>query len=230
MYQGENVVVVFTSLSGPDPQGLLLESAFARNVSVYLGMPRAPQTADQKMDAPLRTAYFAWVRRVLLDHQKRYTVGRLQHFSTIGGMSPMTKKFLYDTVEGYYISDDLPLGNPNVSASLLTAYSTLSDMVRNLVKKRTAISPWVDLTNFGSNQTIQNHVEGLRILAKSAVDVIAINEGRGYGRAAYYWPTQEDIPVSQLDPSLDRILHRNNPNWKVNGTFREGFTGSVHEV
>lgn len=223
-------MVLFTSSSGPDPHGLLLESAFARNVSVYLGMPSVPRSSDQKMDVQLRIAYYAWIERVLLDHKNRYTSYRFQDFSTIGGIRPKTKKFLYDAVEGYYISDATNLGNPNESANLLSAYSALSRMSKSLVNKKTAISPFVDLTTFGSNQTIEDHVKGLQVLAKTGVDVIAVNESRGYGRSAYYWPTQENFPVSQIDPMLDKILHRINPNWKVNGTFRDGFTGSVHEV
>lgn len=182
-----------------DPHGLLLESAFARNVSVYLGMPRVPRSSDQKMDVQLRIAYYAWIERVLLDHKNRYTSYRFQDFSTIGGIKPKTKK--YDAVEGYYISDATNLGNPNESANLLSAYSALSRMSKSLVNKKTAISPFVDLTTFGSNQTIEDHVKGLQVLAKTGVDVIAVNESRGYGRSAYYWPTQENLPVSQIDRS-----------------------------
>lgn len=121
-------MVLFTSSSGPDPHGLLLESAFARNVSVYFGMPRVPRSSDQKMDIQLRIAYYAWIERVLLDHKNRYTSYRFQDFSTIGGIRPKTKKFLYDAVEGYYISDATNLGNPNESANVLSAYSALSRM------------------------------------------------------------------------------------------------------
>ncbi|XP_062601762.1 uncharacterized protein LOC134263434 [Saccostrea cucullata] len=229
-YKGENVVVLFASLSGPEPHGLLLESAFGRNVSVYFGIPRLPRQSDKAVDMQLMTAYYEWVQRVLLDHKSRYTVTRFQDFSTIGGRTPTTKKFLYDAVVGYYISDEVNLGNVKEEQSIISAYSTLSSAVKSLVKKKTAISPMVDLTKFGSNKTIEDHVQGLQVLAKTSVDVIAINEGRGYGKAPYYWPTQEDLPISQIDSSLDKILQRINPNWRVNGTFRDGFTGSVHEL
>lgn len=231
MSRGENVVVLFTSLSGPDPNKLLLESAALRNVSVYFGIPPMPRVSDEKVDTELIKAYYGWVGRVLMDHKSRYgSMSFRDYTTTIQHGRPTAKEILYNSVAGYYISDEVSLGNPNRTKSILSAYNELSSLIRNVVKKKTAIAPSVDLTKFGSNKTIDDHVQGLRLLAKTSVNVIAVNEGRGYGKAPYYWPTQEELPVSQIDPILNRILIRINPKWKDNGTFRDGFTGSVHEV
>jgi hypothetical protein len=174
-------------------------------------------------------AYYGWVGRVLMDHKIRYSDKSFEDYTTtIRDRQPEAKGTLYDSVAGYYISDDVSLGNPN--RTILSAYNELSSLVRSFVKKKTAVAPSVDLSKFGSNQTIDDHVQGLNILAKTSVDVIVVNEGRGNGKAPYYWPTQEDLPISQIDPILNRVLIRINPKWTDNGTFRDGFTGSIHEV
>jgi hypothetical protein len=115
---------------------------------------------------------------------------------------------------------------------MLEIYASLVKIVKVEVyhSLKLVIAPSVDITRFGMNRTISNHMTGFEYLIKTFVDVIAVHEGRGYGKAAYYWPTQVNQTVNTLDPTLDRILQNTNPGWKENGTFKEWFTGSVREV
>ncbi|KAK3097383.1 hypothetical protein FSP39_009155 [Pinctada imbricata] len=103
--------------------------------------------------------------------------------------------------------------------------------MHNVTNKKLAIAPDIDLSKFGSNRTIEDHVRGLVYLANTSVDLIAVHEGRGYGNAPYYWPTEIDLPVKLIDPILDEILFLHHAkSWRVNGTFKEAYTGSVHEL
>ncbi|KAK3097956.1 hypothetical protein FSP39_014843 [Pinctada imbricata] len=61
----DNAIVLFTSLSGPDPHDLLLKSAMKVKFHVYFGLPRVPRSWGGQFDAKLMPAYFELVQRVL---------------------------------------------------------------------------------------------------------------------------------------------------------------------
>lgn len=231
---GMDVVVLFTSFSGSDAHEILLESATARNISVYFGMPRIPRSWEfGNVDKDLLPAYYEWVRRILGDHKYRYSNKTLKVRSTESAIpSKLIRIPLYRTLKGYYIADDVNMGTVDKYEDMLVIYASLVTIVKVEVfhSLKLAIAPSIDMTKFGLNRTVKHHVTGFEYLVKTFVDVITVHEGRGYGKAAYYWPTQANQPVKDLDPTLDRILQKINPSWKENGTFREWFTGSVREV
>ena len=131
-----------------------------------------------------------------------------------------------------YISDDVNIGTVDRYGDMLMVYASLVAIAKLGVSGslKLAVAPSIDLTTFGQNRTVDDHVAGFGYLVESSVDVIAVHEGRGYGKAAYYWPTQVNHTVKSSDPLLDRIIQKINPNWKENGTFQEWFTGGVNEV
>ena len=60
-FNGMDVVVLFTSFGGSDAHEILLESAIARNMSVYFGMPQIPRTWEfGDIDRELLPSYFEW--------------------------------------------------------------------------------------------------------------------------------------------------------------------------
>ncbi|XP_061177177.1 uncharacterized protein LOC133185900 [Saccostrea echinata] len=233
-FNGMDVVVLFTSFSGPDAQEILLESASVRNISVYFGVPRLPRSWEfGNIDKELLPAYFEWVRRVMGDHKSRYSNKTMELYSLYSVVPSKPIRIpLYKTLKGYYISDDVNMGTVDRYGDMLMIYASLVSIAKLEVCKslKLAIAPSIDMTTFDQNRTVKDHVTGFGYLVETYVDVIAVHEGRGYGKASYYWPTQANQPVKNLDPTLDKILQRINPSWKENGTFKEWFTGSVYEL
>lgn len=229
-----DVVVLFTSFAGSDAHEILLESAIARNMSVYFGMPQIPRTWEfGDIDRELLPSYFEWVRRILGDHKSRYSNKTIAvNWAVAEAPSKPIRTTLYKALKGYYISDDVNIGTVDRYGDMLMVYASLVAIAKLGVSGslKLAVAPSIDLTTFGQNRTVEDHVTGFGYLVESSVDVIAVHEGRGYGKAAYYWPTQANHTVKSSDPLLDRIIQKINPNWKENGTFQEWFTGSVNEV
>ncbi|XP_062601757.1 uncharacterized protein LOC134263430 [Saccostrea cucullata] len=233
-FNGMDIVVLFTSFSGPDAHEILLESASVRNISVYFGVPRLPRSWEYgNIDKELLPAYFEWVRRVMGDHKSRYSNKTLELYSSYSAVPSKPIRIpLYRTLKGYYISDDVNLGTVDRYGDMLMIYASLVSIAKQEVCKslKLAIAPSIDMTTFDQNRTVMDHVTGFGYIVETHLDVIAVHEGRGYGKAPYYWPTQANQPVKKIDPTLDKILQQINPNWKENGTFKEWFTGSIYEL
>ena len=208
---GSTVVVLLTMFSGVDPHVLLLQSAKTRNISVILGIPGKPEvTAISVIN--LIPAYDNWIERVLKDHDTRYSMSTL-----------------YNTVYGYISRDEIMLSA--VDSRLVQFYRTISDLV-HVSKKKFIVTANIDLTRFTNNRTVTEHIEGFAKISNLSVniDVISVHEGRGYGKAGLFWPTQLNQPINESDTKLLQILQRLHPMIKPNTTYNEVFTGSVQAV
>ncbi|XP_071113546.1 uncharacterized protein [Haliotis cracherodii] len=239
---GSSVVVLFTSFAGTDPHELLLESAAANNMSVYLGLPAVPRNYDNfGFDEELMPAYYAFTSRVLLDHKSRYShriggeVNRWtftrNHKSSKAMKTPLHgSKSLFDAIAGYYSTDESGLAQVDTKSIYLELYRNLGKAVHG-VGKRFAISPFVDLNRSQLNATVDQHVQGFRnIVSTAEVDIVAVQEGRGAGKGCYYWPNQLDTPVVEVDSKLDEIIHYISPTLHPNVTYRDAFTASNQEL
>ena len=223
-------MVLFTTFAGIDPHRLLLESAFERNLSVYFGLPRPVLTYERgypEIDTLLLPPYMEFVRRVTLDHKFRYS-----HPYTSDRALPRGKiDTLYNVLKGYYIDDSLTLEDIYFLANYLSKayYKPLVGIVHN-VSKVLAVGVYVQMNRYEKNSTIEDNVKGFEVLAKSGVDVVSVDEGRGLGRGGYFWPTQLTTPISVADTTLDESLHYQYPSMKLNITFDEVFWTSIQEV
>ena len=57
--------------------------------------------------------------------------------------------------------------------------------------------------------------------------MIAVQEGRGVAKAAYYWPHQVNMTIESVDPMLLKIVQYLDPSVPSNVTYAEQFTGST---
>lgn len=244
--------MLFTSFAGTDPHALLLEVAASRNITVFFGLPAAPQTSAYRgrqgalqasaltFDDDLMGAYYAWVYRVLREHQIRYGSSPVTRASSEaervfpGGnsFSRFQQKSLYDSLGGYYATDECCLAQVDAQSPYITLYQTLGRLVHALPSnKKLALSPYIDLNRSQLNATVLQHVQGLEAIAATGeVDVVAVQEGRGAGKGCYYWATQRNVSISRVDPVLDRVLRYLDPSLRPNVTFGEACTASNQEA
>ncbi|XP_060067521.1 uncharacterized protein LOC132547737 [Ylistrum balloti] len=218
---GSSVIVLFTTFNGIDSNELLVNAAAEKNMSVYMGLPGAPPAnAATVSEKQFMLAYYDWINRLMVDHQQRYK-------SIAVKQSKYTTAF--DAVKGYNTGEERPLGQFNTDADMLFLYSTQGSIVHHHGRKF-LVSASVDLRKAGG-YSIDDHVHGFNALVNSSkADIMNIHEGRGYGKACYYWPTQNILPIAQVDKTLDTVLHYQNPQLKPNITFEDFFVGSIQQV
>ncbi|KAL3881306.1 hypothetical protein ACJMK2_027759 [Sinanodonta woodiana] len=212
---GSEVLVLLTSYAGLDPHELLLQEAVGKNMSVFFGLPGMLKDYDKDEILQQYTEpYLEFVQRVISDHKLRFS-GSVEN----------------KVLKGYFSRDDVNLAdNSSNSRSVMAVYSQLGQIIHK-AERLLAIAPRVDLRRATLNATIEMHVAGFQEIVRSgAVDIIAVREGRGNGRAAYYWPTQTNSPISVADPALYRVLQFRDTNVTANTTFSEYYTGSVQEL
>ena len=231
------VIVLLTSFVGIDPHLLLAESASKRNMSVYFGLPSIG-TAHGQIPRDALPAYYQLVYRIVHEHMARYS-----KLTTIWDeKSQLSKQAkLIDTIKGYYSTDEVllasipppakahKLGSPS-TINYVDLYTTLGHIVHTF-RKKFVISPYIILNKSQGNFSVQDHVNGFETLAKTnSIDVIAVQEGRGCAKGAYYWPTEIHDTIKQVDPVLDQIIRYLDPTVAHNVTFSEQYTGSNNEV
>lgn len=78
--------------------------------------------------------------------------------------------------------------------------------------------------------TVKAHVDGFKKLARSGCDVIAVQEGRGCAKGAYWWNFQRNMSVDAVDPVLDDITRYLDPTLRPHATFGEAFATSNFEL
>eukprot|EP01105_Mastigella_eilhardi_P021192 TRINITY_DN5108_c0_g1_i1.p1 TRINITY_DN5108_c0_g1~~TRINITY_DN5108_c0_g1_i1.p1 ORF type:complete len:575 (+),score=149.30 TRINITY_DN5108_c0_g1_i1:73-1725(+) len=202
--KGQSVDVIFTLYNGIDPHALLLEEAQQLGMGVYMPQPCVPSDTDQ------RPAYYEFTQRVMKDYEVRY-----------GKYAPATYLGVYQTNEAW-------LGD--WYESLCDAYEILSKMVHDL-GHLFVISPYVDINKSQvGNASVAQQKEGFKACARSGCDIIAVQEGRGCAKGAYWWNFQRDTPVINVDPVLDDIVHYLDPTVKAAATFGEEFSGSNQDL
>ncbi|XP_069126855.1 uncharacterized protein [Argopecten irradians] len=215
---GSSVVVLFTSYDGVDSNELLVHEAAYRNMSVYLGIPYMSTTTGTNNQ--YNVAYFDWIARLMNYQKQRYSAipAKKSKYTTA-----------YDVIIGYNTGDGKPLGAFTSDNDTLLLYSRQASIVHHQGKKF-LVSSSVDLRKSGGF-SIDEHVHGFNALVNTkSADIMNVQEGRGYGKACYYWPTQNALPIAQVDKTLDAVLHYQNPELKPNITFDDFFTGSVQQV
>ena len=246
---GTEVMVVFTSFAGIDPHELLIQAARSRNMSVYFGLPSPPPAIPKQglrmpeekrdsyssSDGDANLAYIGFVNRVLAEHSKRYdeleqTFDILNFAAKKIDLKSLLRRSLTSTLIGYYASNEINLGqSPVILSTYLQKYTKLVTVVHSN-KKKFVLSPTIDMNRSTSNSSVADHVKVFEILARSGVDVIAVQEGRGAGKGCYYYENQIDRPISVVDPKLDRIVRYLDPTVPKNVTFKHQFTASNQEV
>lgn len=78
--------------------------------------------------------------------------------------------------------------------------------------------------------SVSAHVEGFKKLARSGCDIIAVQEGRGCAKGAYWWNFQSNVSVDSVDPVLDDITRYLDPTLKAHATFSDAFATSNFEL
>ncbi|KAH9508215.1 hypothetical protein Btru_055040 [Bulinus truncatus] len=216
---GSEVVLLFTSFAGTDPHELLLKEANKQGLYVYFGLPGIPSDFDSE----LMPAYYAWLERILHEHHSRYV--NKTNFHSTGN-----KSSLYESLAGYYGTDESCLGEITPASPFIELYTRMGQNIKSYGKKF-ALSPYINLNKSQFNSTVSDHVRGFVTIAETnSVDIIAVQEGRGAAKGCYYWPQEINNSVSMLDPILDRAIHYLDPTMKPNITFAEAFSASNREV
>ncbi|HDS1301584.1 MULTISPECIES: DUF4434 domain-containing protein [Stenotrophomonas maltophilia group] len=177
-------------------------------MEVYLGAPAFPVVTGQEwqIDAAMLSSHRDWARRVYADWATRHAG--------------------HSSFRGAYQSYEVLLGSTYTASD--TEYGQDAGLFRNLNPGRKyAISPYLFLLKDGrgNTQTVEQTVSGFRRLATAGVDIIAPQDGRGTGNAAYYWPGQATQLVGAVDPRLGLY-----PRVDASRSFSSQYGGSIRDV
>lgn len=177
-------------------------------MQAYLGAPAFPVVAGKEwmIDNEMLASHRDWARRVYTDWRTRHS----SHPSFRGAYQP------YELLLGSTYT--APYTEYGLDAAALRAQVPGGQYV---------ISPYLFLFKNGTSNTrsITQTVDGFVRLANAGVDVIAPQDGRGTGKAAYYWPAQATQAVGDVDPMLGRYQLIDPAR-----TFSEQFSASVRDA
>ena len=214
-------MVLFTSFAGIDAHELLLQSAHARNISVFFGIPQLPTYYTgryPKYDFNFTIPHLEFTRRILRDHQIR-----LKEYPR--------KQNVYDSLKGYFYSSEILLSSDVITND---AYSKhLSDIGESAHTKNKlfALSTYYISCKMVSNTSLVEYLAGFtKIINTSVIDIVSVRDGRGFGNGAYFWKTQRDSAIVNNDPDLFKILRNIDAELSLNVTFSAVFTFSIQEV
>ena len=165
-----------------DSVEMLLDEAGKLGMQVFVGMPTAAAHPKYPWD-PWRAAmpvFLELARRVLEDYAQRFAV--CQSFA------------------GVYQSLEMPVAERTLTA-VLSCYRAQHALVRQaLPGKRVLVSPYWDARKKRPTGVTPASVkEGIKLIARSDVDIIAPQDSRGTGKVGLFWPHQMNEPV---DPRL----------------------------
>jgi Domain of unknown function (DUF4434) len=207
-FNGGSFDILFVWAEGADNKEMLLRAADGLQMEVYLGMPGAPQLPHPQtwnVDTALRPAFLDWSRRVLEDYDFRL------------GAHP--------SFAGVYQAFEVMLMGSGLDA-IYDTYELLVPVLHAALPGRLyAVSPYWDVNVDHGNATVASAKAGFKRLARLGVDVIAPQDGRGTGKAALFWPYQEDTVISTVDPRLATF-----PNVVGTRTFSQQFNASTQEL
>ncbi|MGG6345161.1 DUF4434 domain-containing protein [Stenotrophomonas indicatrix] len=178
------------------------------DMEVYLGAPAFPIVTGQEwmIDAEMLPSHRDWARRVYADWQERHAGHR--------------------SFRGAYQTYEALLGTTYTASD--NEYGLDASAFRSLIPNgKYVVSPYLFLLKDGggNTQTVEQTVNGFRRLANAGVDIIAPQDGRGTGNAAYYWPGQETQFIGAVDPALGDY-----PRVDANRSFSSQYTGSIRDV
>lgn len=185
---------------------------------------------NNALSAKLSYAYFEWTNRILTDHADRF---------------PSTSK---NSPVGYYTDDNLALADitkpsqrraPLYSSTLYSSRKIPSSFYIQLYRelnalvhyqnKKFMVAPFIDLRK-SSNNNLTDHVMGMEALCLiGGADIVAVREGRGTGRAGYFWENQLKVPIKKVDENLFNILKRKD-GISDDSTFGDVYFASIQEV
>jgi len=236
---GETTDVLFLHSGGIDPKELLLRTASRVDFSVYLGLPAFPYppASPWSIDVSSMSAYFGWVERTLLDWREKYGYGDLSDKSGAGIGGERDQKWAGQSfpLKGVYHPSEIDLSIPASSSSYLTAYSSIKRMMTRLYPTLLfAVSPYVNANKMQVNATrtqcLDNHRQSMASLLSTGVDIVAVQEGRGVAKAAYFSKSQFDEKVKDVDPLLLTTLKYFRPGLKDDVTFADVYLASTRDL
>eukprot|EP00823_Brevimastigomonas_motovehiculus_P008144 TRINITY_DN7416_c0_g1_i1.p1 TRINITY_DN7416_c0_g1~~TRINITY_DN7416_c0_g1_i1.p1 ORF type:complete len:572 (-),score=55.06 TRINITY_DN7416_c0_g1_i1:148-1863(-) len=200
-----DVLLIYSNAWTVDPHRLLIDAADKLGMQVYLGMMGTPSWDE----TAIMPTYYEFFTR----HLKFLSESYASHPSFIG---------LYQTSEAFLGERPSPL------APVFKQIRIFMD--KYLPGKKFVISPYPDLLRFvwtHSQTLLQDHIEGFKELARTGVNTIAIQEGRGCGHCAYYYDFEKNMTIESVDKGLDDILLYVEPsNVPPHSTFDQIFAAS----
>jgi hypothetical protein len=184
--KGSGYDLILISGGKTDSLSELLDLGDRFGIKVYPSLPPSPRDpgtlqADVQHIGPLTEL----TRRVMRDYAKRFK-GR----TSLGGV--------YQTYE--LALRDWPTPD---RLGTLQVYTAQNRVVREeLPGVPILVSPYMDARRkFRYSPTPAQVAEGFKVLAKTGVDIIAPQDGRGTGKLGLFWPNWTDRPVdSRLKP------------------------------
>ena len=174
-----------------DSLGTLLAEAEVMGMEVYVGLASATPNPSYGWEvwSEAEDLCLELVDRVAADYGARH--GSRSSFA------------------GVYQSMELPVADPTVS-SVLDWYAASNARVRQrLPGKAILVSPYMDLRlGNGNGVTLDSLAEGFKDIARTDMDIIAPQDGRGTGKIGLYWPFEEDSAVDpRLEPAVGAVTY-----------------------
>lgn len=177
-------------------------------MDAYLGAPAFPVVSGQewRIDDAMLASHRDWARRVYADWNTRHAG--------------------HGSFRGAYQTYEVLLGSTYDASD--HEYGRDANLFRSLNPGgKYVISPYLFLLKdgLGNALTIEQTANGFRRLAAAGIDVIAPQDGRGTGNAAYYWPGQATQTVGAVDARLGHY-----PRVEASASFSSQYTGSIRDV
>jgi hypothetical protein len=180
--QPQQYDLILVSGRRADSVAMLLDEAEALGMGVFVGMPCAPAHPQYPWDpwGEASPAFLELTKRVLEDYAARY--GAKTSFA------------------GIYQSLETPV-SAQCLGNVLVLYSAQHALVRSILPgKRILLSPYWDARKGKPTGTDVAAVkQGIKLLARRDVDIIAPQDSRGTGKVGLFRPHQAS---DQVDPRL----------------------------
>ena len=188
-----------------DSVAALLAEAEVMGMQVYVGIPSATPNPSYGWEvwSEAEDLCLELVDRVAADYAARH-----------GGLSSFA---------GVYQSFELQVADPTVG-SVLDWYEASNQRIHQRLPGRAILaSPYMDLRAQDPNGvTLDSLAEGFKDIARTDMDVIAPQDGRGTGKIGLYWPFEEGSAVDpRLEPAVGAVTY---------GTAYRGNTRDAYDV
>ena len=193
-----------------DTVATLLADAEIMDMGVYLGIPTATPHPSYGWEvwSEAEPLCLELLDRVLADYATRHA-----------GLASFA---------GVYQSTELPASDATVP-SVLDWYAASNAVVRQRLPGKTIlVSPYMDLRLQDANGVnLSSLEEGIKDIARTDMDVIAPQDGRGTGKIGLYWPYEED---SVVDPRLQPTVGAITYGQAYRGNTRDAYSAASDAV
>jgi hypothetical protein len=180
---------------------------------MYLGIPSLPADASYPWlpDMYAFETVLKLIARTLVDFKFRY------------GTS--------NSLAGFYETFEIFLPSINTDEKMMQeGYGRMNKMIKEtLPGRKFFLSPYQTALR-SQNQSMDVHKSGFMTLARTGVDIIAIQEGRGGGAVGYFFHQQNNTRIKDLDPLLHKMIRVNMPSVKDNITYTELYIASTRDM